>query len=90
MSVAGLERMTIGSVAKRLTPSCHTGRQSLLTITYSFKIVVRKVNNVINTFIYRTIFVKALKKSKLLHFISLSTTFSNIFCRFQCVCYKSA
>ena len=27
MSVAGLERMTIGSVVKRLTLSCHTSRQ---------------------------------------------------------------
>ena len=26
MSVAGLERMTTGSVAKRLILSCHTGR----------------------------------------------------------------
>ena len=67
MSVAGLECMTTGSVAKRLTLSCHTGRQSL-TITYSFKIVVRKVNNVINTFIYCTIFVKALKKVQIIAF----------------------
>ena len=29
MSVAGLERMITGSVAKRLTLSCHTGRQLL-------------------------------------------------------------
>ena len=36
MSVAGLERMTTGSVAKRLTLSRHTGRQSTTTLANEY------------------------------------------------------
>ena len=36
MSVAGLERMTTGSVAKRLILSRHTGRQNIHIIHYIY------------------------------------------------------
>ena len=49
MSVAGLERMATGSVAKRLTRSRHTGRQPLRFHTSVIQLTTNLVLNLFTT-----------------------------------------